>query len=218
MSEEVQVAEQQEVEVNEVEVLRQELALAKKDLAALAAKKDELLSETKKAKEEKRRQTEEADRIKQEQLTKNGEYEKLWKSAEEEKEKYKEALSNYQKELKEQAISVKAEKIALDLSNKDPDKAELLKHFVVRSLSNLADDHGHLDDEILSSVKKQFETDKRYALLLGSNLSSGGSAPGNTRSASVSSTMNRAEFDKLPPQKKSEFIGKVQKGQAQLID
>lgn len=145
MADEVNVAEQQP-EINEIETLKQELAEARKSIEALAAKKDELLKETKQAKDEKRRQADEAEKIKQEQLTKNGEFEKLWKSAEEEKEKYKYALDNYKKELKEQAINIKAEKIALDLSNKDPDKAELLKRFVADSISKLADENGQVDD------------------------------------------------------------------------
>lgn len=217
MADEVNVAEQQP-EINEIETLKQELAEARKSIEALAAKKDELLKETKQAKDEKRRQADEAEKIKQEQLTKNGEFEKLWKSAEEEKEKYKYALDNYKKELKEQAINIKAEKIALDLSNKDPDKAELLKRFVADSISKLADENGQVDDNVLSSVREQFENDKRYAPLLGTNLSNGGSAPGNTRGVSVSNTMNRAEFDKMPFDKQSDFITKVRKGQAQLTD
>lgn len=213
------VAEQQsEVEVNEVEVLKQELAETKKSLEAVVAKKEELLKETRQAKEEKKRKSEEAEKIQLESAQKNGEFEKLWKNAEEEKEKYKNALSNYQKELKDQAINVKAEKIALELSNKDPDKAELLKYFVVNSLSKLADDKGNVDDDVMSSIRHQFETDKKYSLLLGGNQSAGGSAPGNTRSASISTSITRAEFDKMSFDKQHAFIDKVKKGQAQLTD
>lgn len=219
MNDEVkEVAEQQQTEVNEVEVLKQQLADAQRAIEALSTKKEELLKETKQAKEEKRRQAEEADRIKLETAQKNGEFEKLWKNAEEEKEKYKTELFNFQKELKQQTINVKAEHIALELANKDPNKAELLKVFVAESINKLSDDRGNIEEDILVSVKKQFEADKRFAPLLGVNNSAGGGAPGNSRGANISATITRAEFDKMPFDKQYAFIEKVKKGQAQLVD
>lgn len=170
--------------VNELEVLKARLAEALERNQAQQAKNNELLNETKAAKEEKRRQAEEADKIKQEQLKiaeKNGEFEKLLQHEREEKEKYKENLTKYQKQLKEQAISLTAEKMALELSGRDLSKAEPLKDLIAISLAKMADDVGNVDEDVLASLKKQFETDKKYSIFLPSNQSVGGGAAGNTK-------------------------------------
>jgi hypothetical protein len=185
---------------------------AKKSIDALVSKKDQLLHETKLAKEEREKQISIANEAKKNQLKvaeKNGEFEKLWKAAEEEKESYRNELSNFQKEMRQASLDVKAERIALELSNKDPNKAELLKAFVANSLSKLADDKGNIDDDVLLSIKRQFETDKKYSLLLGGNLSVGGGAPGSTRSAQNDvKSISRQEFNGLDHKTRKSFFTK----------
>ncbi len=61
---------------------------AQKSIEALASKKEQLLNETKKAKEERARQAAAAELARKEQLEvaqKNGEFEKLWKQEQQEK-------------------------------------------------------------------------------------------------------------------------------------
>jgi uncharacterized protein (DUF3084 family) len=212
MTEQVDVAEQQEVDVNEIQALKAQLEEAKKAIEALAHKKDELLKETKQAKEEKRKAAEIVEAAKQKELEsaqKNGEFERLWKQAQEEKEQLAKELMTDRQQRRDEKIRIAATKLALDLAKGDVTKAELLTEFVAKSVSNVADDAAHIDNDVLLSIKNQFEKDAKFAPLLAGNQAAGGSAPGNTRSAQQDTkTMERAAFDKLDPAKRMEFVKK----------
>lgn len=207
-----EVVEQEQPEVNEVDNLRQQLADAQKAIEALANKKDELLKETKAAKEERRRQAELADQAKQEQLAtaqKNGEFEKLWKQEQEEKAALKEQLNTDRKERRNEKVGLSAMRLAVDMAKGDASKAELLSTFLANSISNLADDFGNVDEDTLISVRKQFEADKKYSPLLGGNLSNGGSATGNTRSANqTTQTATRDDFNAMSHEARRQFFSK----------
>jgi hypothetical protein len=214
---ETNVAEQQQDVVD----YKSKYEEAQKAIEALAAKKEELLKETKNAKEEKRKQAELAEQARQEQLEvaqKNGEFEKLWKQEQQEKERVLQELQNSRKERRDEKINLAAMKVAVDLAKGDADKAELLSEFVAKSIGKVADEYGQVDNDLLSSVRTQFETDKRYTPLLGGNKSVGSGAQGNTRSASVKTTLDRAAFDQLSPKAKAEFAAKVRSGSASLTD
>lgn len=194
---------------------------AQKSIEALASKKEELLKETKQAKEEKRKQIEIADQERQQQLEvaqKNGEFEKLWKQEQQEKEKALQELSVSRRERRDEKINLAAMKVAVDLAKGDADKAELLSDFIAKSISKVADEYGQIDSDLLSSVRTQFETDKKYSPLLGGNKSVGSGAQGNTRGASVKTTLDRAAFEKMGSKAKSEFAAKVRSGVATLTD
>lgn len=207
-----EVAEQPEVAEVDYKAKYEE---AQKNIEALAAKKEELLKETKQAKEEKRKQADLAEQAKQQQLEvaqKNGEFEKLWKQEQQEKEKALQELQSSRKERRDEKINLAAMKVAVDLAKGDANKAELLSEFLARSISNVADEYGHVDGDVLSSVRTQFETDKKYAPLLGGNQSVGSGAPGNTRSAQQQTkTITRSEFDSLDHFARKKFLkgGKV---------
>ncbi len=188
---------------------------AQKSIEALASKKEELLKETKQAKEEKRKQVE----LQLEVAQKNGEFEKLWKQEQQEKEHALKELQLSRQERRDEKINLAAMKVAVDLAKGDANKAELLSEFIAKSIGKVADEYGQVDNDLLSSVRTQFETDKRYSPLLGGNQSNGSGAQGNTRSASVASkTLNRDEFSKLSSPAQSEFMSKIRSGSAQLID
>lgn len=180
---------------------------AKKSIDALAAKKEELLRETKAAKEEKRKAAEMAEKTKQEQLLKNQEYEKLWKQEQEEKERIKQELLKDRQERRNEKIGVAALRVATDLTKGDIARAELLEPFIQRTLSNVADDFGNVENDVLLSVKKQFETDVKYAPLIAVNKSVGGGATGNPRSAGdKQKTLERADFEKLTQHERAKFF------------
>lgn len=204
-----QVVEQKEVEVIDYKAKYEE---AQKAIEALASKKEELLKETKAAKEEKRRQAEEAEQAKRKNLEiaeKNGEFEKLWKQAQEEKEQIRNELLMSKKERRDEKVNLAAMKIAVDLAKGDANKAELLSEFLARSIGKVADEYGNLDNDVLASVRTQFETDKKYAPLLGGNLSVGSGATGNTRSAPNNpKTLSRSEFESLDPVSRQKFFSK----------
>jgi len=219
MSDETIVVEQ--TEVNEVETLRQQLADAQKAIEALANKKDELLKETKAAKDEKRRQAEIAEQAKRDQLSvaeKNGEFEKLYKQAQEEKQTLTQQLAQDRKERRDEKINGQAIRIANELAKGDAYKAELLSNFVANSLSKIADDYGTVDTDVVEGLKQQFEKDAKYAPLLGGSKAIGGSAPGNTRSAgNDTKQLSMDDYNKLTPMKQLEFAKQVQAGKAQII-
>jgi hypothetical protein len=59
----------------------------------------------------------------------------------------------------------------------------------------------------LLSVRKQFETDKKYSLLLAANKSVGSGAPGNTRSAQLKNKeISRQEFDNMSDFDRKKFL------------
>lgn len=163
-------------------------------LPGLLKKNDELMTEAKKAKEEKRRAAD--DLAKQ-----NGEYEKLAKQ-------YEMELEQERRDRRVERINLTAEKLAAELSKGDPDKAELLKVFTEQAVDRVADERGHVDMTMLTGIKKQFETEKRYQPLLGGNGSVGGSAPGNTRSAGDTNTISRSDFEAMNDVQRRNFFSK----------
>lgn len=205
MTDENQVTESQEV--NEVEVLRAQLQEAQKAIESLANKKDELLAETKKAKEEKRKAAEQIELEKRQLAEKNGEYETLWKQTQAQLAEKEKELTQERQDRRNEKINTQAIKLAAELAKGDAYKAELLSTFVAQSLANVADDRGQIAADLLNSVKQKFETEERYKPLLGGNLSVGGSAQGNTsgKSASVKE-ISRADFDKLDHASRRKFF------------
>lgn len=220
MTDEVMQQEEQSVEVNEVEVLRKQLAEAHKSIEALAAKKEELYKETKAAKAERQRQAEIAEQARKEQLSiaeKNGEFEKLWKQEQETRTKLEHQLQQDRKDRRKEKLDLEAIKIAGDLA-KDSDKAALLKVFVANSLSNVADDYGNVDADVVNGIRQQFESDKLYASLRAGNQSVGGSAPGNTRSAgNIVNELTFEQFSKLSPAQQLEFSRAKDAGKARIL-
>lgn len=205
MSEEAQVTESQEV--NEIEVLKSQLQEAQKAIEALSSKKDELLAETKKAKDERRKAAEQIELEKRQLAEKNGEYETLWKQTQETLAQKEKELSQERQDRRNEKINTQAIKLAAELAKGDAYKAELLSTFVAQSLANVADDKGQIAADLLNSVKQKFETEERYKPLLGGNLSVGGSAPGNTSGArSAPKELNQSEFLSMAPHKQREFI------------
>jgi len=160
-----------------------ELDKIKAELDLVRAKKDELYKETKTAKQQREEALKEAKRIENEKALRDGEYEKLFKQRDEEYKKLEQQLHQDKQDRRKDKIELTASELANELAKGDANKAVLLRRFVADNLSSIADEMGNLDNDTLASIKKQFETDARYSPLLGGNLSTGGSAPGNTRSA-----------------------------------
>ena len=187
-------------------------------LPGLLAKQHELLAETKKAKEE-RRKIEELS--KQEQMSlaeKQGKFEDLYKQTLDELKTERATKAQEKQERRKEKIDLIATKVAVDLAKGDANKAELLSVFVAQNLAAMADEAGNIDGDVLGSIKKKFETDVRYQPLLGGNLSVGGSAPGNTRSAGNSvNEITLDQFSKLNPMQQLEFSKSQQAGKARII-
>lgn len=207
MTEEIQVAEQQEIDYKSL------YEKAQNDLQAVAKKKDELLNETKVAKKAKEEATMLAQRAEQEKAAKDGEFEKLWQTAENNRKELEQKLLNMQKANRAEKVQVNALKIASELA--EGDNVELLSDFISRNLDKLAEDDGTLSVDVIKATKEEFANNMKFKSLLRGSKAAGGGATGNTSSAQVkSNTTDRATFDGWNSGKQMEFI----KSGGKLVD
>lgn len=186
------------------------------DFEKVAAKKEELYKETKKAKAEREHAEIEAKRILEETAKKNGEFEKLWQTASKEKEELLNQLKAVKHANRQEKLQVVSMKIANELA--DGDNAELLSEFVVRSLDNMADESGLLSNDVMKAVVDDFKNNAKFKSLLRASKASGGSAPGISKSVVEKTTITRNEFDGLVGSKKADAIADLRSGKLQLID
>lgn len=186
------------------------------DLDKVVAKKNELYTETKKAKAAREQAELAAAKAAEEQSKKNGEFEKLWKNVSKENEELARQLKEIKLASRKEKIQVAAMKIATELA--DGDNAELLSTFVVQNLDSLADDSGLLGEDVLSAITNEFKNNQKFKVLLRGSKASGGGAPGNMRGAQETTTLTRAEFDKLNPTKQMEIIKKIRTGSINLTE
>lgn len=205
MTETNEVVAEQQVDTNvDISTLQKELEDARKSIDSLVAKRNELLNETKKAKEERRN----AEKLSQEKLVQNAEFEKLWKQEQEEKDALKKQLSDYMTKNREDKLNFTANRIANELTSNDADRSDLLSIFIVNDLKNIADETGNIEQNVLDSIKRKFETDKKYTSLTNINKSQGGNALGNPRGAQENKTLTRQDFNKLSPFEQGKFFSK----------
>lgn len=182
------------------------------DLQAVAKKKDELLGETKRAKDEQRHATEAARQASEAKAAKDGEFEKLWQTTKSEKDALLKQLQDVTTSNRREKLQVAAMRIATELA--DGDNAELLSDFVARNLDKMADEAGGLTPEVLDAIKNDFKANAKFKALLRGSKAAGGGATGNMSSAQQSNTVDRGTFDKMSPGKKMEFI----KSQGSVVD
>lgn len=164
-----------------VEGLKEKLEASAKSIEALESKVNELLGETKAAKEKRRKAEEDAEKARLDQLEldrKNGEFEKVYNFEKGEKEKLAAENATLKKEKRDNNINNVAMQIASELTKGDSIKGGLLQPFIVQTLTNMADETGKVDDSVVQSVKKQFGSDPKYMPLMATNLAGGGGAPG----------------------------------------
>lgn len=198
VEENVETTSTKEPEVNYKE-------LYEKEVPALKAKMEELLNETKAAKQAKKELASKKEQEELEISRKNGEFEKLLKKAEEREadinKKYNELLGN----IKSEKIKNASMKVASELANK-PENAELLSYFLEQKFSALADENGSVSDDVMSSVKKEFESNSKFSSLVAGRQSTGGGAPGSSKTKSVSKELSRAEFEALSHASRKDFL------------
>ncbi len=182
----------------------------KADFEAVVKKKEELLAETKKAKEAKREIEESSKKASEEKALKDGEFEKLWQSAQKEKEELTKRLHDVTTSNRREKIQVQSMRVAVELA--DGDNAELLSDFIMRNLDKIADDTGSVSDDVLDAIKNDFKANQKFKSLLRGSKATGGGATGNVSSAQATKTIDRSTFDTMTQAKRSEFFksgGKV---------
>lgn len=187
-------------------------------LESLAAHKERLMDEAKKAKAIKRQSQQkelELRRQQEETAAKNGEFEKLWKQTQKELEEERQKYQSYREETKKEKIDVQSMALANELA--DGPNATLLSTFISKTLNHLADESGSLSEDVISSVKDEFKNNELYSALLRKSKATGGGAPGNMRGAQDKSKLNTEQFRELSDADKVDFMNKVSKGEAEII-
>lgn len=187
------VADTTEVEVDYKSLYEK----AQKDVETLAAKKDELLKETKAAKADREATIAAKAQAEKEQAQRNGEFEKLFKSAEQRALELETVLNNERNSYKQEKIQGHAMKMAIDLADGDALSAKLLATFISQSIAKMADEKGTLDDSVLSAVRKEFQNNADYAPLLAGSKASGGGALGNTKTTAQAVDSKLSPVDRM---------------------
>lgn len=181
----------------------------KTDLDALVNKKEELLGETKKAKEARKEALQKIDELKQHQsedMKKNGEFEKLWQTEQQRSQELESKLNDFKTNVKTEKLKATALKVANKLSKGHAESAELLSTFVEQSLTQYADELGSVDANVLESVERQFQSDKRYAPLLGGSKATGGGAVGGKPGTTQGSEITRDQFDAMSNSERDKYL------------
>lgn len=200
MSEEMQDVQQEEV--IDYKAMYEETL---KRLDAVDAKKKELLTEAQKAKKARDEATMQAQREAEERQKRDGEFEKLWQTADAQKKELEQRLNDFKNQVRTEKLTTASMRVANEIAN-DAANAELLHHFVNQKIAGLADENGVVSDDILKAVKQEFMTDKKYAALIAGRPSSGGSAPGSVHSTKSEDTVDRATFMKWSPAKQMSYV------------
>ena len=199
MSEEVDVTALQE-QLTTLQATNQELA---NQFDAIKSKNDELLTETKSAKEAKRKAEADAIAEKDRMAKESGDFESLYKSSSEKLQLTESTLNDLQGKIQKEQKGNAAMKIAADLA--EGSNIDLLSTFINTRLSfqegvlKVTDGNGNLTISSLDDLKSEFKNDSKFASLLKGNQSSGGGATGGNNSGSAAKTKSRAEFTALNP-------------------
>jgi chromosome segregation ATPase len=177
---------------------------------AIKSKNDELLTETKTAKEAKRKAEADAITEKDRMAKESGDFESLYKSSSEKLQMTESTLSQLQGRIEKEQKGNAAMKIAADLA--EGSNIDLLSTFINTRLSfqegnlKVTDGSGNLTISSLDDLKAEFKNDPKFASLLKGNQSSGGGATGgDNTSGGAAKTKSRAEFMALNPTDRMKF-------------
>lgn len=179
---------------------------AQEDLQKVVAKKEELLTETKKAKQDKADQIAAAAKAEQDKALKDGEYERLFHSEAAKSKALEQELNNERTSNRQEKIQSHAMKLAIELADGDALSAKLLSKFLNESIAKMADERGSLDDSVLKAVKKEFQNNADYAPLLSGSKAKGGGALGSGNSVAKQNTVDRTTYDSWTLGKQREFV------------
>lgn len=179
------------------------------ETTSIKAKMDELLGETKAAKEARRKAeqaaADEAARIAKEK----GDFEQLHKSSEERYQNTITELEALRLGIANEKRTNTAMKLATDLA--DGPNAELLSTFIANRLTfsddsvKVTDTRGQLTVASLDDLRNEFKTDAKFAALLKGNQSAGGGASGGSNSGSAATVKTRGEFEALNAVDRAKF-------------
>lgn len=187
---------------------------------AVKSKSDELLNEAKQAKLKAREAAEAREAARLEKAKKEGDFEQLLKSSENERNSLMEQLNSLKSNISQEKIKTYSMQLATELA--DGANAELLSEFVAKRIKytdegiKVLDNTGNLTVSSLEDLKNEFLSNEKFKALLRGTKSSGGGAPGsNASSASNNSkvkVIDRTTFDAMSHFDRASFFkdgGKV---------
>ena len=179
------------------------------EFEAVKAKKDELLTEAKRAKNAKREAEEAARQAEMDKAHASKDFEQLFKSSEAEREKTHAELEALRTGIANEKVSNEAMKISSTLA--EGTNVDLLADFVKRRLKyaegeiKVVNQKGELTVSTTDDLAKEFQNDARYSALLKGNQSSGGGANGG-KNGGAGKTLTRAEFEALDHLQRPKFL------------
>ena len=192
------------------EELNTKLADVSKQFEAVNAKKEELLTEAKKAKQAKREAEEAAQAAKEAKAHADKDYENLFKSSEQKRQETQAELEETRAGIAKDKEENASLKLASELA--EGDNVDLLAAFVTKRVKytdgaiKVLDKDGNLTVSTLKELKSEFQNDPKYSALLKGNQSSGGGANGGKNGSGAAKTLTRAEFDALNHTARHKFI------------
>ena len=198
------------VEEVTVEDLQTKLEEATKSIESLTKHNEELFTETKAAKAQKRAAEEEIEAERIRFAKKKGDHEQLYNSSQEQNKVLQSKLDGL--ELK---ISTKErDNVSLGLATELAEGAniKLLSKFISPRLKytdegvKVLDDNGGLTVSSIEDLKTEFKNNADFKSLLKGNQSSGGGASGGANSGGAAKTLNRADFEALNAVASMKFI------------
>jgi len=182
------------------------------DNASMKAKMDDLLSETKKAKS-RRKETEEAATQAAEDLArKNGNFEELHKSSEDARSDLQGRYDKLKTDIGKEKCRTAANMISAELA--EGQSAKHLSTFIEPRLKfvdgevKILDIQGQLTVSTIKDLTAEFRDGGMYDMLITGSKASGGGATGGKGGGATGKVLTRADFDKLHPNKRMEFMKK----------
>lgn len=186
-----------------------QVAALQAEKEALLNKNNELLTETKKAKETRRAAEQLAEEEAKKKAEAEGNFKQLFESSEAERQK---AIQERDELLSKNAKKeVKAEALKLSAKLAEGENVELMATFIERRLKytngavKVTDIDGNLTVSSLDQLKEEFEGNSRYASLLKGSKSSGGGANGGANGSGAAKTVSREVFDGMSQKDRSAF-------------
>jgi len=170
---------------------------------AMKGKLDELLGETKKAKQKAREEQEEKERVKLEKAKKDGDYEQMLKSSEKERNDLLSKFNDLNNKIASEKVKSESLKIASELA--DGNNVDLLSEFVNKRLKytddgvKVLDSNGDLTVSSIEDLKREFQNSDKFKSLLRGSKASGGDAQGSGNSVTTKTqkVVDRASFEKM---------------------
>lgn len=191
--------------------LQEQITALQKEKEAMSNRMNELLGETKKAKEERLK----ADRAAAEESRKKaeaeGNYQQLFESSEKERQTLAQQLEEMKHLTASEKVNGTAMKLALGLEPLNDAAAEDLAGHIAKRLKyvdnelKVVDGNGNLTVSTTQDLIKEMQASGRFSFYLKGNQSTGGGANGGRGSASVKQ-ITRSQFESINPSKQMEFI------------